>query len=849
MMRKLLFVMMVFFFSIASAQGTQTVAVKVSNEIQRINDKEYYVHVVEQGQTVFSIARAYGLKYYDAVIKTDIHLLKVGDTVWLPKNEYSVASVSAQASAVTSSNQTRYIRVESGQTLYSLAREYGVTVQQIVDANPVLRNDVLKAGQMLKIPAGKTPQARVEEQVAEQKAAEERRIAEQRAAEERRVAEQKAAEQKAAEEKRLAEQKAAEEKRLAEQRAEEKRIAEQKAAEQKRLKEQKAAEEKRLAEQKAAEEKRKAELKAEEERIAALRAEEKRLADQRAAEEKRIAEQRAAEEKRLAELRAEEQRLVEKRAAEEKRLEQLRAEEKRLSEQRAAEEKRIAEQKSAEEKRMAEQKSAEEKRVAEQKAEEKRLAEQRAAEEKRLAEQRAAEEKRLAEQKAAEERQQAAQQQTLAENKTVQTVEAINATNDPTIRRQIQNPYPFAEVPDDFPLEQAPYFNFSTVSTYNYQVRDMQSKDRVCVSVVMPLNLDKLNEISTSKFDIEQRGKIDYKVFEFIQFYEGILIALDKLQAQGYNVVVNVVDLTSEKDEDVAAAFNSHNVANSDFIIALLVKKPFAKLAELAKQHQVFVINPFSPRVDVVKDNPYVVKYMPSVEGTVKGMLDIMADRHRNGHLYLVHSNNKNVNSEEYLFMSEFQRQLSSRSDIKYTSFDWANNAKLVTTLKATDDNVIVSLYDQDKNKNNVYVSTLLNRLSLLTNHVPVLMTTSNLLTLYQNIDFEQLQHLSYTTVTMGYLDYNNGKHKKFIDTYKTKFHTEPNTLYAGVAHDIMLYFVSALTQEGAEFWRNPQKFHTPSEMLFPFSLKQSSSTGGYENQSPDIYQMINFKLTPLSSH
>ncbi len=877
MMRKLLFVMMVFFFSIASAQGTQTVAVKVSNEIQRINDKEYYVHVVEQGQTVFSIARAYGLKYYDAVIKTDIHLLKVGDTVWLPKNEYSVASVSAQASAVTSSNQTRYIRVESGQTLYSLAREYGVTVQQIVDANPVLRNDVLKAGQMLKIPAGKTPQASVEEQVAEQKAAEERRIAEQRAAEERRVAEQKAAEekrlaeqkaaeekrlaeqraaeekrlaeQKAAEEKRLAEQKAAEEKRLAEQRAEEKRIAEQKAAEQKRLKEQKAAEEKRLAEQKAAEEKRKAELKAEEERIAALRAEEKRLTEQRAAEEKRIAEQRAAEEKRLAELRAEEQRLVEKRAAEEKRLEQLRAEEKRLSEQRAAEEKRIAEQKSAEEKRMAEQKSAEEKRVAEQKAEEKRLAEQRAAEEKRLAEQRAAEEKRLAEQKAAEERQQAAQQQSLAENKTVQTVEAINATNDPTIRRQIQNPYPFAEVPDDFPLEQAPYFNFSTVSTYNYQVRDMQSKDRVCVSVVMPLNLDKLNEISTSKFDIEQRGKKDYKVFEFIQFYEGILIALDKLQAQGYNVVVNVVDLTSDKDEDVAAAFNSHNVANSDFIIALLVKKPFAKLAELAKQHQVFVINPFSPRVDVVKDNPYVVKYMPSVEGTVKGMLDIMADRHRNGHLYLVHSNNKNVNSEEYLFMSEFQRQLSSRSDIKYTSFDWANNAKLVTTLKATDDNVIVSLYDQDKNKNNVYVSTLLNRLSSLTNHVPVLMTTSNLLTLYQNIDFEQLQHLSYTTVTMGYLDYNNGKHKKFIDTYKTKFHTEPNTLYAGVAHDIMLYFVSALTQEGAEFWRNPQKFHTPSEMLFPFSLKQSSSTGGYENQSPDIYQMINFKLTPLSSH
>ena len=84
------------------------------------------------------------------------------------------------------------------------------------------------------------------------------------------------------------------------------------------------------------------------------------------------------------------------------------------------------------------------------------------------------------------------------------------------------------------------------------------------------------------------------------------------------------------------------------------------------------------------------------------------------------------------------------------------------------------------------------------------------------------------------------------IDTYKDKFRTEPNTLYAGVAHDIMLYFSTALWRQGAEFWRNPQKFSAPSGMLFPFSLKQPSPTGGYENQYPDIYQMVNFKLTPI---
>ena len=664
--------LMSFFVGMASAQGTKTVAVKVSNQTQILNNKEYYVHIVEQGQTVFSIARAYGLKYYDAVIKTDIHLMKVGDTVWLPKNEQSVAAVMANANAVASpSNRVHYIKIEAGQTLYGLSREYGVTVDQIIDANPELRTEQLKAGQMLKIPPKVTENGeRKTENVA-------------REAEAQRQAEQKAREEQA--------------------RAEAQRQAEQKAREER------------------------------------ARIEAQRQAEQKAREEQARAE------------------TAKKQAADNAKRD-------------------------------------------------------------------------------------AAVQPTVS----VENIDNPDASAAP-MRRPVVNPYPFAEVPQEFPLTQAPYYNFSTVSSFNYQVRDRQNVSRLFVTVIMPLNLSRMNEISTSKFDIEQRGKKEYKVFEFIQFYEGILMALEELQNNGVDVVLNVVDLTSDKDEDVVAAFNSHNVANSDFVVALLVKKPFAKLAELAKQHQVFVINPFSSRVEVVKDNPYVVKCMPSIEGTVKGMLDIVAKRHRGGNLYVLHSNNKSAATDEKEFHDELQRQLEARKDIKYTFFDWSANAKLVPTLKTTNDNVIISIFDQDKNKNTVYSTTLLNRLSAINKNVPELMTTTNYLTEYPNVDFEQLQHLNYTTVTMGYLDYNNLKHKKFIDTYKDKFRTEPNTLYAGVAHDIMLYFCTALWTQGAEFWRNPQKFKAPNGMLFPFGFRQSSPTGGYENQLPDIYRMSNFKLIPAN--
>ena len=657
-MKKLFFVLMVFFIGIASAQGTKTVAVKVSNQTQRVGNREYYVHIVEPGQTLFSIARAYGLKYYDAVIKTDIHLMKVGDTVWLPKNDQSVAAVSANADALMDpATRVHYIKVEPGQTLFGLSREYGVTVDQIVEANPELRSEQLKAGQMLKIP----PKQKTENTTVT-------------------------------------------------------------TAGQPETKPQPKA--------------------------PVYQPEAK--PQPKAPEPKPEAKPQPKEQEPQQVVKPQEQPVVPTTTQ--------------------------------------------------------------------------------------------PQSQDAVKPSEPAVKETENAA--PPLRRPVVNPYPFAEVPSDFPTTQAPYYNFSTVSTFNYQVRDRQDAKRLYVSVVMPLNLNKINDISTSKFDVEQRGKKEYKVFEFIQFYEGILMALDELQGQGMDIVLNVVDLTSDKDEDVVAAFESHNVANSDLVIALLVKKPFAKLAELAKQHQVFVVNPFSSRPEVVKDNPYVVKCMPSVEGTVGGLLDIVAKKHKSGNLYVLHSNNKSAATDEKEFREELQRQLDARKDIKYTFFDWAANAKLVSTLKTTNDNVIISIYDQDKNKNTVYSTTLLNRLSAMGKSVPVLMTTANYLTEYPNVDFEQLERVSYTTVTMGYLDYkNNKKHKDFIDTYKEKFRTEPNTLYAGVAHDIMLYFASALWRNGGEFWRNPQKFSAPQGMLFPFSLKQSSPTGGYENQSPDIYQMVNYKL------
>ncbi|MBR5028303.1 MAG: LysM peptidoglycan-binding domain-containing protein, partial [Bacteroidales bacterium] len=83
-MKKVIVLLAVFFLGL---QLWAQAPVIVTKNTKTINGKKYYAHVVEKGQTVFSIARAYGVNYREAVLKSDIDKIAIGDTVFLPTNE------------------------------------------------------------------------------------------------------------------------------------------------------------------------------------------------------------------------------------------------------------------------------------------------------------------------------------------------------------------------------------------------------------------------------------------------------------------------------------------------------------------------------------------------------------------------------------------------------------------------------------------------------------------------------------------------------------------------------------------------------------------------------------------
>lgn len=120
---------------------------------------EFYYYEISAGESIYDIAAKLGVTK-DYIIKNNPNAadgIESGMTLYFPTDQSGTATATSSA---TPSAQTH--TVEQGETLYGLAKRYGITVDQLIAANPNAE-DGLKAGQKLTIPTtGTTTQTTVD---------------------------------------------------------------------------------------------------------------------------------------------------------------------------------------------------------------------------------------------------------------------------------------------------------------------------------------------------------------------------------------------------------------------------------------------------------------------------------------------------------------------------------------------------------------------------------------------------------------------------------------------------------------------------------------------------------------
>jgi len=131
---------------------------------------DYTMHIVNKGETLWSIAQKYNLSVNLILATNNIansELISIGQKVKIPSHKNAIAETNIINQAVigkTNNNINNNISqprnaepivytVKAGDNLWDISRKYGVSVEVIIDINNFRDKDFLSLGQKLEIPA------------------------------------------------------------------------------------------------------------------------------------------------------------------------------------------------------------------------------------------------------------------------------------------------------------------------------------------------------------------------------------------------------------------------------------------------------------------------------------------------------------------------------------------------------------------------------------------------------------------------------------------------------------------------------------------------------------------------
>ena len=111
-------------------------------------------YTVQKGDTYYSISKKYNIslqELYSANGIDENDVLKVGQVLKIP-GKSTAENTSEKSTTTVSTAKTSNYEVVAGDTLYSISKKFGTTVDNLRSLNGLTENSVLKIGQVLKVP-------------------------------------------------------------------------------------------------------------------------------------------------------------------------------------------------------------------------------------------------------------------------------------------------------------------------------------------------------------------------------------------------------------------------------------------------------------------------------------------------------------------------------------------------------------------------------------------------------------------------------------------------------------------------------------------------------------------------
>ncbi|WP_300434538.1 LysM peptidoglycan-binding domain-containing protein [Christiangramia sp.] len=340
------------------------------------------------------------------------------------------------------------------------------------------------------------------------------------------------------------------------------------------------------------------------------------------------------------------------------------------------------------------------------------------------------------------------------------------------------------------------------------------------IALMLPYHL---NKIDADSLETYRNTILNERVVRIsLDFYSGVLMAVDKAKSMGISTNLKVYD-TKRDPSEVANIINSNNFNNTDAVIGPLLQETTEAAASRLEKKNIPVINPLSNRS--MRGYKNLFQSRPGDDFMKSAMVDYIVKNSTGKNIIIV------ADGKSFQIKNELNNLIPSARNVN-PSGNFVSEAKLAEMMAGGENWVIL----ESDNINLVSsVTAALNRLAR--NHDVTLLTT-NKNNAYEN-DIISNNHLGKLKFRYPSVDkeYDTKLSDDFIKDYETRFNIEPNQ-YAVRGYDLTMDVLLRLAS-AEDLYESFEKYPGYTEYYeSKFHYMPNAGGAGYTNDAIYILQL-----------
>ncbi|MCG6189393.1 LysM peptidoglycan-binding domain-containing protein [Maribellus maritimus] len=320
----------------------------------------------------------------------------------------------------------------------------------------------------------------------------------------------------------------------------------------------------------------------------------------------------------------------------------------------------------------------------------------------------------------------------------------------------------------------------------------------------------------------------------FVQFYEGVLLAVDSMQQAGMNIELKVFD-TQQNADSVRKAVYSDDFLETDLIIGPVFPNIQNDLADIAAKNRIPMVSPLSAQTNKTQNNPYYYQVNPDRDYLAVKTAELVAEEYFNSNFIVFRTSNYQGTDEgrlveliqEKLYNSGF---MGKSAGVSFSVYDFEHDGPfgLRRILSHNKENVIY-IPSSVEGELSIGISNINN----LADEYSITLIGTSRFPQYESIQIDYFHNLKMEYVSPYWVDYKKTSTINFIEKFKSNFYTEPDN-FGIQGYDVTFYFLNALKNYGNDF-RDCLPYLQVDLIQGNYQFEKVSQFGGYMNQGVSV--------------